>query len=114
MSTSSNTTPTSPPSPPCASRSSPMKINPKAAPAAIEDILLTAAYQRSPAQLDQLKQHFLSISPLVAQQRKQIAELKNSLPKFTTTLVLQERPIPRNTKVHHRGDFLNQREAVQP
>ncbi|HEV8379143.1 MAG TPA: DUF1549 domain-containing protein, partial [Tepidisphaeraceae bacterium] len=83
-------------------------------PGEIEEILITPADQRSPAQLEQLKKYFLTITPLLAEQRKQIANLKNSLPKYVTTLVLQERPVPRVTKVHHRGDFLNQREAVEP
>src|SRR5439155_5952861 len=81
-------------------------------PAEIEDIIITSRDQRSPAQLEQLKKYFLSITPLLEKERKQIANLKNSLPKYVTTLVLAERGVPRVTRVHHRGDFLNQREAV--
>jgi hypothetical protein len=83
-------------------------------PGEIEEILITPVDQRSPAQVEQLKKYFLTITPLLAEQRKAIANLKNSLPKYVTTLVLAERSVPRVTKVHHRGDFLNQREAVEP
>jgi len=83
-------------------------------PGEIEEILITPKDERSPAQLEQLKKYFLTITPLLEQQRKQIANLKSSLPKYVTTLVLQERAAPRATKVHHRGDFLNQRDAVEP
>src|SRR5205823_4750455 len=83
-------------------------------PAEIEETLITPKDERSPTQLEQLKKYFLSITPLLEKERKQIATLKNSLPKYVTTLVLSERAVPRVTRVHHRGDFLNQRDAVEP
>jgi hypothetical protein len=83
-------------------------------PAEIEEIILIPKNERSPQQLESLKQYFLTITPLLNEERKKIATLKNSLPKFTTTLILQEKSTPRVTRIHHRGEFLNQKDPVNP
>ena len=44
----------------------------------------------------------------------QIARLRDSEPKIPTTLILRERPTPRDTFLHKRGDFLNPGVQVFP
>ncbi len=45
---------------------------------------------------------------------KTMADLRSRIPKFQTTLVMQERSEPRETHVHIRGDFLRKGVAVEP
>lgn len=47
--------------------------------------------------------------------RSEIDELRKQLPKPTSTLVMKERPadFPRPTFRHHRGEFLQPKEAIQ-
>ncbi|MBI5758405.1 MAG: DUF1549 domain-containing protein, partial [Planctomycetales bacterium] len=45
---------------------------------------------------------------------EEIAKLKGSEPKFTTTLVLAKRKKPRETHIHLRGDFLRHGAKVEP
>jgi uncharacterized membrane protein len=89
---------------------------PKAAgvPAEIEQILLVARDQRTPEQSDKLKRYFLKTTPLLATQQAQIAALRASMPAYATTLVMQERAKPRVTRFHHRGEYLQEREFVEP
>ena len=80
----------------------------------VEQILVTAAEKRTPAQRDVLKRHFLSITPELAPVHQQIASLRQLMPKFQTTLAMQERK-PQHTRVtrrYHRGEFLHPREPV--
>lgn len=62
--------------------------------------------------LDLLKRHYLSIAPELAPQHKHLADLRKAIPKYPTTLVLQERETPRTTRIHHRGEFLAERDPV--
>jgi hypothetical protein len=80
----------------------------------VERIVLTPAAQRTPQQLARLKEHFLSVTPLLASQRQEIAQLRATMPAYPTTLVMQERAVPRVTRIMHRGEFLQPKEAVQP
>ncbi|MDW8206529.1 MAG: DUF1549 and DUF1553 domain-containing protein, partial [Chloroherpetonaceae bacterium] len=82
----------------------------------VEEILTTAAAQRTPAQQERLLQFFLSVAPELQAEREEIAKLRASKPALPTTLVLQERPAhyPRPTFVHHRGEFLQPKERVTP
>lgn len=81
-------------------------------PMEIEQILLTPKADRSEAQREQLKSYFLSVTPLLAAEHAKIAQLKMSMPKYVATLVMTHRAVPRTTHIHHRGDFLDEREAV--
>jgi hypothetical protein len=84
--------------------------------AAIEAILARPAAERTVADVQQLRQRFLAVAPELAAAHKEIAALKASLPAFSTTLVMHERPAdnPRPTFVHHRGEFLSPKERVEP
>jgi hypothetical protein len=63
-----------------------------------------------------LLHYFVSIAPELAQPRRQIARLRSEMPKFPTTLVMEKRSPehPRITHLHHRGEYLQTREAVTP
>ncbi len=43
-----------------------------------------------------------------------IAKLRDSEPKFSTTMITRETPEPRPTHIHVRGDFLRRGAAVEP
>lgn len=76
---------------------------------ALPDGALTAA------QRQQLFSHFLLTTPALAQQSKQIEQLRKR-PAPITSLVMRERPAthPRPTFRHHRGEYTQPKEAVQP
>jgi mono/diheme cytochrome c family protein len=75
-------------------------------PMEIEEILLTPKADRSEAQRLQLKEYYLSVTPHLAAEHAKVAQLKASMPKYVTTLVMQDRPVTRSTRLHHRGEFL--------
>lgn len=45
---------------------------------------------------------------------EQIAQLKKTEPQFVTTMIFRERPEPRTTHIHLRGDFLRKGAQVAP
>jgi hypothetical protein len=71
--------------------------------------------QLSDAQRTKLRHEFLLQSPEMAEQAKRIRQLQKR-PQATTTLVMRERPAenPRPTFRHHRGEFLQPQEPVEP
>jgi len=85
-------------------------------PADVEDALLVARGERTPAQAARVRDHFLSVAPELEAANKKIAELRGSMPKPTTTLVMQERAPEhaRVTKIHRRGEFLKETDPVEP
>ncbi len=85
-------------------------------PTSIEVLLTKGHEQLSPAELQQLELHYLSIAPELAEARKPIDELRKRSPTLPLTLVMLERPAdnPRSTHRHHRGEYLSPREDVQP
>ncbi|MBC8117820.1 MAG: DUF1549 domain-containing protein, partial [Candidatus Saccharimonas sp.] len=85
-------------------------------PAELATDLLIPRESRSPAQVDRLLKHFASEAPELVGERAKIAALRAQLPAFPTTLILRERPAnnPRATHRHHRGEFLQPKELVEP
>jgi hypothetical protein len=65
---------------------------------------------------ERLLRQFALLAPDFAKPREEIEKLRGTLPKFPTTLVMQERPPgqERKTFVHHRGEFLSLEDAVTP
>jgi len=63
-----------------------------------------------------LLREFAKLAPDFAQGRRQIDKLRSDMPKFPTTLVMEERPAgqERRTFLHHRGQFLEPKEEVTP
>jgi hypothetical protein len=82
----------------------------------IESLLLLPDDRLRPEQRDQLRRHFLATSPKLKREREKIEQLRKQMPAYPTTLVLQERPPqgPRPTFIHHRGEFLQPTERVEP
>ncbi|HWE96145.1 MAG TPA: PSD1 and planctomycete cytochrome C domain-containing protein [Tepidisphaeraceae bacterium] len=85
-------------------------------PAEVEEALATPADQRSAEQRDVLLRQFESVTTPLTWPRKEIDDLRNGMPKPTTTLVMRERPAghPRPTFLQHRGEFLQPKEELQP
>jgi hypothetical protein len=87
-----------------------------ALPSEIEAVLLLPAAQRSAAQVTALRRHWLATAPELADARKDIDHLRGSLRSYPTTLVLSERA-PEHTRatfLHHRGEYLQPAEQVEP
>lgn len=60
--------------------------------------------------------YFATIAPELSSERAEIEKLRQQMPKFPTTLVMRER-VPEAARVtyrHHRGEFLQAKEAVVP
>ncbi len=78
-------------------------------------LLLVPDARLSTQQRERLRPEFLLNAPELAAARKEIDALRKPI-QPQTSLVMQERPPanPRPTQIHHRGEFLQTREAVQP
>jgi len=85
-------------------------------PAELEELFLLPPDKLTPEQKRKLMQQFMLTTPELATQRKAIDSLRAQLPAYPTTLVMQERPTnnPRPTFLHHRGEFLQPTERVEP
>ncbi len=72
------------------------------------------AVERSREMQEQLLREFCRVAPELADERAAIEQLRKQLPAAPTALVFQERPRdnPRPTSRHHRGEFLQPKEAV--
>ncbi|QDT56595.1 Planctomycete cytochrome C [Caulifigura coniformis] len=81
-----------------------------------KSLLGVPAEKRKPAQLKELQDEFfkhdIERMPLMAQLNELGARKKQLAAKVTTTLIMRERPEPRPTHVHMRGDFLRPGAAV--
>ena len=84
-------------------------------PTIIEELLFRPAEELSLEENHQLRQYFFLQAPELNEQANKIRELKKR-PSASTTLVFRERPAdnPRATFLHHRGEFLQPKELVQP
>jgi hypothetical protein len=85
-------------------------------PGDVEDALATPSEKRSADQIGTLRRYWLDTAGELKAEREQIQTLLKSIPAAPTTLVMQERPTnhPRATHRHHRGEFLQPREKVDP
>ena len=81
----------------------------------IAQLLAMTDAKLTPPQRARLREQFLLTAPELAAARKEIDELRKPL-KHTTTLVMRERPPenPRATFLHHRGEWLQPKERVEP
>jgi len=63
-----------------------------------------------------LLRQFVKLSPDFIRPRRELEKLRKEMPKFSTTLVMQERPPghERPTFRQHRGEFLQPKEEVTP
>jgi hypothetical protein len=84
-------------------------------PPEIERLLSLPDDQLSAEHRGELRNHFLLTVPQLAAEAKRIRELRKP-PVAQTTLVMRERPPenPRVTRLHHRGEWLQPAEEIQP
>lgn len=84
--------------------------------AEIEAILVKPAAERSEFERQQLFQRFLATAPKLATEHQRIEELRGSKPRYVRTLVTSQRNSNhyRQTRRHHRGEYLKVRESVEP
>ncbi|MBY0228174.1 MAG: DUF1553 domain-containing protein, partial [Gemmataceae bacterium] len=84
--------------------------------AAARDLPLDADAALLAGDEKRLRAIHLQAASETAKARGEIDALRKRLPAFPTTLVFQERPAhhPRPTHRHHRGEFLQPKEAVAP
>ncbi len=85
-------------------------------PAQIEELLALPTDGITFNQLAVLWRHWATVAPELKAARDEIDALRKQLPQPATTLVMKERPTdnPRLTFHHHRGEFLQPKEAVEP
>jgi hypothetical protein len=96
--------------------SDPRASEPQALPREIETALIESPNERSADEQQKLLDYFLGVAPELADARKPIESLRQTLPPKLTTLVMRQRPAghSRQTFVHHRGEFLQTDEPVEP
>lgn len=63
-----------------------------------------------------LRKVFLNTTPLLKSEHERIRQLRNSKPRYPTTLVMQERSEQHQRKTfrHHRGEYLQAKESITP
>ncbi|HEX7862910.1 MAG TPA: PSD1 and planctomycete cytochrome C domain-containing protein [Verrucomicrobiae bacterium] len=75
-------------------------------------------FRAEPSELlrNKLLREFVKVAPELESARADIKKLRESMPKFPSTLVMREWPegSKRVTRRHHRGEFLQAKEEVQP
>jgi cytochrome c553 len=83
-------------------------------PAAVEDLLLLPEDKLTNEQRTTLMVEWAKRAKEFREARAEIDQLRNQIPRPTSTLILRERPAdhPRPTFRHHRGEFLQPKEAV--
>lgn len=88
----------------------------KQLPVEVESIVCRPDDEWSDSDVALAKRHFFQVTPELSDARKPIDRLKKQLLSLPHTMVMHERPAdnPRPTHRHHRGEFLNPKELVQP
>ena len=80
----------------------------------VRGLVVSGAGGRVDEAVKEVAKHFRSITPLLAEVRKEVDELKKRLPKdIPTTLVMQPVKEPREMHVMVRGNFLNRGDKVE-
>jgi hypothetical protein len=87
-----------------------------ATPDEIQSLLWLPSRERTPEQRQRLLEHFLTMAPELSETHQEMDKLRDQMPAFPTTLVMTERSAEnlRPTHVHHRGEFLQPTERVEP
>ncbi|MBI1371709.1 MAG: DUF1549 domain-containing protein [Phycisphaera sp.] len=86
-------------------------------PAEVESAIATPVAQRTDAQRDTIRDHYLRHeAPELDGERARIAKLRKSMPEYATSMVMRERAPEhaRVTYLHHRGEYLKPKAAVEP
>ncbi|WP_339688338.1 PSD1 and planctomycete cytochrome C domain-containing protein [Gimesia maris] len=80
----------------------------------VREFLAIPDAERTPRQQDQIFSYWRTTVPEWAAKNERIETIWKRHPEGTTQLVYQERPQPRKTHLLDRGDFLKQKQVVQP
>lgn len=82
--------------------------------ASLQSALVKEPAQWTEAERKQLERHYALTCDELKEARKEIDQLRKSIPAAPTTLIMQERTAdnPRPTHRHHRGEYLSPREEV--
>ncbi|MEK7793036.1 MAG: PSD1 and planctomycete cytochrome C domain-containing protein [Candidatus Hydrogenedentota bacterium] len=84
-------------------------------PAEIEAAFVVPEGSRSPEERAVIERHYyLRVAPKLGTWRDKIAKLRGSVPARESTLTMAARISPRETFIHHRGEFLSPTEKVEP
>ena len=89
-------------------------IEARSLPTELEPLFRAETAESTPA--TELVRYFCRIAPELAGERQSIEILRREAMAATTALVMQERPPgnPRQTRRHHRGEFLQPKESIVP
>jgi hypothetical protein len=82
--------------------------------AEVEDALVVEPEARSAEEREAIRRQFRREAPELAETSKRLADLEAAPPAVTTALVFKERPEPRPTHIHVRGEYLSLGEPVEP
>ncbi|QDT93412.1 PSD1 and planctomycete cytochrome C domain-containing protein [Gimesia algae] len=80
----------------------------------VREILAIPDAERTPRQQDEIFSYWRTTVPEWKKENQRIEAIWKQHPEGTTQLVYQERPQPRQTHLLDRGDFLKQKQVVQP
>lgn len=82
----------------------------------VEAILAKSRSERTDDERRRLFERFLESAAELAGPRQEIDKLRATMPSYQITMVMKERSRahPRPTHMHHRGEFLEPRQRVQP
>ena len=85
-------------------------------PANVETLLSAEHTEWSETERQRLQSQFHTEAPELTEAHNEIVTLKKKIPKFQTSMVMQERSAnhARTTNLRHRGEFLQPRESVEP
>ena len=94
--------------------SDPQDIETAGMPADVETLLTQYPESRERPEFAQVFKYWLSVAPELAKARQKIQKLRNSMPEYPTTLAMRQRRADRyrETRLHHRGEFLQPKEPV--
>jgi hypothetical protein len=81
-------------------------------PPRVRDVLATPTERRTPAQVDAVFAHWRTTVPGLTEANAKVEELWKRWPVGTTSLTVQARAEPRDTRILKRGDFLKPTEKV--
>lgn len=85
-------------------------------PVDVEAILNKSAETRSETEQEKLLQRFLAVAPQLKSEHDKLEKMRRDKPRFTRTFVIKQRDQEhyRRTRRHHRGEYMNPREPVEP
>ena len=85
-------------------------------PPVIDALLATSSSDRTPAEVQRLRDYFLSITPDLKRHNEAIHKLRDTRPRLATTFVFQERSAShrRPTHIHVRGEYQRRGARVTP